>query len=158
MTLNIAKSNARVTAWITFRIMLFAAAASLAVYIPYKYATQLHAIQGMYAFLFPLSAVLAAAGIVLALKPGMACQCSTAARAGVAAVAGLWMATGVLCVPSLMASIVNSPAGGLFATFHMLAQHVFLSLSILAFAFAPQAFPAMFGVAVSAPAKRLQAA
>ena len=52
-----------------FRIALFAAAASLAAYIPYKYATQLHAIQGLYAFLFPLSAILAAAGIALAVRP-----------------------------------------------------------------------------------------
>ena len=53
-----------------FRVALFAAALSLAAYIPYKYATQLHAITGLYAFLFPLASVLAAAGMLLAMKPG----------------------------------------------------------------------------------------
>ena len=41
------------------------------------------------------------------------------------------------------------PAGGLFATFHMLVQHVFLSLSIIAFAFAPQAMTRKLGAAAS---------
>ena len=43
-------------AWL-FRIALFAAAARLAACIPYKYATQLHAVDGLCAFLFPLSAL-----------------------------------------------------------------------------------------------------
>lgn len=141
-----AKSNSRTLVWTIFRIALFAAAVSLAAYIPYKYATQLHAIRGLYAFLFPLSSVLAVAGIVLALRPRTACDCSTGVRAGVGALAGLWMVTGGLCVPSLMELIANSPAGGLFAIFHMLAQHVFLSLSILAFAVAPQAMARRLGV------------
>ena len=58
-----------------FRAALFAAAASLAAYIAYKFATQLHAIDGLYAFLFPLSSLLAAAGIILAVKPRKACEC-----------------------------------------------------------------------------------
>lgn len=123
----------------TFRLALFAAAASLAAYIPYKYATQLHAVEGLYAVLFPFSALLAAAGMVLALRPRTACQCSMSARAGFGALAVLWLGTGLLCVPSLMASVASAPAGGLLASFHMLAQHVFLSLSVLAFAVAPQA-------------------
>lgn len=139
-----------------FRILLFAAAVSLAAYIPYKYATQLHAIHGLYALLFPLSGVLAAAGIVLALRPRAVCECSTGVRVGAAALAGLWMVTGVLGVPSLMESVARSPAGGLFATFHMLAQHVFLSLTIIAFAFAPQAMVRKLGV--SAPVRIAQTA
>ena len=54
------------TAWWIFRTALFASAASLAIYIGYKYATQLHTLEGFYAFLFPLSSVLAVAGMVLA--------------------------------------------------------------------------------------------
>lgn len=137
------------TLGLVFRIALFAAAASLAAYIPYKYATQLHAISGLYAFLFPLSSILAACGIVLALRPGSACACSPSARAGVGVLAGLWLVTGALCVPSLMELVARSPAGGLFATFHMLVQHVFLSLSMIAFAFAPQAMTRRLGAAAS---------
>ena len=62
--------------------------------------------------------------------------------------AALWMVTGVICVPSLAEGVINSPLGGMFATFHMLVQHVFLSLSVLAFAFAPRAMARMMGVPV----------
>lgn len=127
-----------VIAWTLFRVGLFAAAASLAGYIPYKYATQLHAIQGLYAFLFPLSAVLAVAGIVLALQPKKACDCSAGVRAGIGVLAGLWLVTGVMCVATLADAVAKNPGVGLFATFHMLAQHVFLSSAIIAFAVAPR--------------------
>ena len=125
-------------AWNVFRIALFAAAASLAGYIPYKYVTQLHTAQGLYGFMFPLSAVLAAAGIWLAFRPRKACDCSVGVRAGVGLLAGLWLVTGVVCLPALAEAIAKNPAGGLFATFQMFAQHIFLSLAILAFAIAPR--------------------
>lgn len=121
-----------------FRIALFAAATSLAGYIAYKYATGLHATSGFYAFMFPLSALLAAAGIVLAVKPEKACDCGTTMRAGVAALSVLWLVTGVMCVGALSQSVMTHPAIGLAATFQMLTQHVFLSLSLIAFAWAPQ--------------------
>ena len=132
---NTAKSAVR---WTLFRIGLFAAAASLAGYIPYKYMTQLHTAQGLYGFMFPLSAVLAAAGIWLALRPRKACDCSVGVRAGVGLLAGLWLVTGVICVPALAEAVAKNPAGGLFATFQMFAQHILLSLAILAFAIAPR--------------------
>lgn len=135
-----------IVAWWVFRIALFAAAASLAAYILYKYATQLHALEGFYAFLFPLSGVLALAGIIVAIRPRSACDCGVGIRAGVGALALLWMGTGLLCVPSLMEYIARSPLGGLFAFFHMTVQHVFLSLSLLAFAFFPKEVLAKFGV------------
>lgn len=122
----------------TFRVALFAAAASLAFYIPFKYATQFHAISGLYAFLFPLSAVLALAGIIVSLKPKAACDCSVPVRASVGAVSVLWMVTGLLCVKTLADGIAENPQRGTFAMFHMLAQHVFLSLSLLAFALVPE--------------------
>lgn len=121
----------------TFRVALFAAAAWLAVYIPFKYATQLHAISGLYAFAFPLSAILALAGIAVAWKPKVACDCSVPVRAGVGAVSVLWLVTGMLCVNSLADSIAANPWRGTFATFQMVTQHVFLSLGLLAFAFVP---------------------
>ena len=133
---NIANTELR---WKLFRIGLLATAASLAGYIPYKYVTQLHSAQGLYGFMFPLSAVLAAAGIVLALRPTKGCDCSVGVRVGVGLLAGLWLVTGVVCVPALAESIAKHPVSGLFATFQMFAQHVFLSLAILAFAIAPRA-------------------
>ena len=129
-----------------FRVALFAAAASLVGYIGFKYATQLHAAQGFYGFLFPLSGVLAAAGVILAWQPRKACDCSVGVRAGIGLLAGLWLIAGVACVPTLAAAVAKNPASGLFATFQMLAQHVFLSLSVLAFALVPRTMARMFGV------------
>lgn len=140
-------SRERVFGWI-FRVALFAAATSLAVYIPYKYATQLHALSGIYAFLFPLSALLAAAGIVVAVKPEKACDCGVSMRAGIGALSVLWLATGVLCVSSLAVAVMDHPLHGSIATFHMLVQHVFLSLSLIAFALMPDRMAAALGVAV----------
>ncbi len=121
-----------------FRAALFAAAASLAAYIPYKYATQLHAISGFYAFLFPLSSLLAVAGMLLAVKPAKACDCGVTMRSGIAALSVLWLATGVMCVGTLTDAVVKDPVHGSIATFHMVAQHVFLSISLIAFAWMPE--------------------
>ncbi len=120
-----------------FRAALFAAAASLAAYIPYKYATQLLAITGFYAFLFPLSSLLAVAGMIFAVKPTKACDCGTTMRSGIAALSVLWLATGVMCVGTLTDAVIKDPLHGSIATFHMLAQHVFLSASLIAFAWLP---------------------
>ena len=136
-----------VSGWL-FRAALFAAAASLAAYIPYKDATQLHAVQGLYAFLFPLSALLAAAGMIVATKPGKACDCGVTMRSGVAALSVLWLATGVLCVGSLTNAVIEHPMHGSIATFHMVAQHVFLSLALIAFAWMPNRMAGALGVTV----------
>lgn len=119
------------------RIGLLAAAVSLAAYIPFKYATQLHAMEGAYAFLFPLSSLLALAGIILAVRPRCACDCGVAVRSSLGALAVLWLATGLLCVRTLTLGILDNPLGGSFAMLHMLVQHVFLSLTVLAFALRP---------------------
>ena len=136
-------------AWL-YRAALFIAAASLAAYIPYKYATQLHDISGLYAFLFPLSALLAAAGMIVAVKPGTACDCGTTMRSGVAALSVLWLATGVMCGGMLTRAVMDDPLQGSIATFHMLAQHVFLSLSLIAFAWAPQRIARALGAGTRA--------
>jgi hypothetical protein len=120
-----------------FRIALFAAAASLAAYIPYKYATQFHAMQGFYAFMFPFSAVLALTGMTLAVKPGAGRSLGVSARAALGSVAVLWLVTGLLCAPSLVAKFPISVLTGSFAVFHMTVQHIFLSAAVFAFAFAP---------------------
>ena len=120
-----------------FRIALFAVAASLAAYIPFKYATQFHAMQGFYAFMFPFSAILALTGMALAVKPGAGCKLGVSARAALGSVSVLWLVTGLLCAPSLVAKFPISVSGGAFAVFHMTAQHIFLSATVFAFAFAP---------------------
>lgn len=149
-------SRTPISGW-AFRAALFVAAAWLAVYIPFKYATQLHAISGLYAFAFPLSAILALAGMVVAWKPRSACDCSVPVRAGVGAVSVLWLVTGMLCVKSLAEGIVENPLRGTFATFQMAAQHVFLSLSLLAFAIVPLRMARALGTA-SVPAQRASSA
>lgn len=141
-------SDRNAVIWTIFRIGLFAAAMSLAAYIPYKYATELHAITGLYAFLFPFSAILAVAGIVLSLRPKSACDCSTMTRVGMGSVAVLWLATGVMCGGSLAESVAAAPVSGLFATFHMVVQHIFLSASVFAFAVAPHWMARKLGVQV----------
>ena len=147
----------QVLGWV-FRAALFAAAASLAAYIPYKYATQLHALQGLYAFLFPLSALLAGAGIVFAVKPEKACDCGTTMRSGIAAVSVLWLATGMMCVGSLTDAVVANPLHGSIATFHMITQHVFLSLALIAFAAMPSRMAGALGVATASPRRTVVSA
>ena len=134
-----------------FRVALFAAAFSLALYIPYKYATQLHAIEGLYAFLFPLSAILAVLGMVFAAKPGKACDCSGTMRTGIGLLSVLWLATGVMCVGMLSSAVIEHPLHGSIATLHMLAQHVFLSLALIGFAVAPRWMAGLPGVASARP-------
>ncbi|MEO7244536.1 MAG: hypothetical protein ABIX12_05245 [Rubrivivax sp.] len=134
-----------------FRVALFAAAASLALYIPFKYATQLHAVTGFYAFIFPLSALLAAAGIVVALKPEKACDCGPAVRSGIAALSLLWLTTGMLCISALADAVASQPLRGSLATFQMAAQHIFLSLSLLAFAWRPRRMASAVGARADSP-------
>ena len=135
-----------------FRGAVFLAAVSLAAYIPYKYATQLHATSGLYAFAFPLSGLLALAGIVVAVRPQTACDCGAPMRAGVGVVSLLWMATGMMCVASLASGVMHDPLLGSIASFHMVAQHVFLSLSLLAFAIWPAQMVRWLGRELPEPA------
>jgi len=151
MAANVAIANTNLLRAGIFRIFLFAASASLAAYIPYKYVTQLHAFEGVYAFLFPLSGMLALAGMVLAFRPRLACSCNIPTRAGLGALAVLWMTTGLLCVKTLSLAILENPVGGSFAMFHMLIQHVFLSLSLIVFAFRPEGTVAWLGQKTDSP-------
>jgi len=120
-----------------FRSALFAAATSLAVFIFYKLATTLHATEGLYAFMFPWSALLALAGITLAVKPEASCDCSVPMRSGMGTIAALWMATGAMCGPHIVDMAAHSPMQALYVGSLMTTQHIFLSSVILAFAFAP---------------------
>ena len=142
---------------VVLRAILFLSAATLALYLPFKYATQLHAVTGLYAILFPLSGLLAIGGMVLAVKPEAACDCSTMTRIGGGGLAVLWMATGLMCTASLTETVREMPLGGTIAMVHMLAQHVVLSMAILAFAIAPQRTARMFGAPEPLLTKRAEA-
>jgi len=120
-----------------FRVALFAVAASLAGYIIFKYATSLHATEGLYALLFPFSSILALVGISFAVKPMTSCDCSVEFRAGVGGLSVAWMATGMNCVSSLANTIAVSPGAGSFAAFQMVSQHILLPMAILGFLYAP---------------------
>ncbi len=142
---------------LVLRAILFLSAATLALYIPFKYATQLHAVTGLYAILFPLSGLLAVGGMVLAVKPEAACDCSTMTRAGGGGLAVLWMATGLMCTASLTEMVREMPLGGTVAMVHMLAQHVVLSMAILGFAISPRQTARIFGAPESILARRAKA-
>lgn len=124
--------------WLMLRVLLFFSAFSLALFIPYKYATQLHAVEGIYAFLFPLSSVLAVGGMIFAIKPQWSHKVPRWLAAGLAALGSVWIATGILCIPSLMKTTLSAPLLGLFATFHMTAQHIFLSGALIFLLLAPR--------------------
>lgn len=143
---------------LVLRAILFLSAATLALYIPFKYLTQLHAVTGFYAILFPLSGLLAAAGIVLAVKPEAACDYSTMARIGGGGLAIGWMATGLMCTASLTEMVQEMPLGGSVAMVHMLAQHVVLSMAIFSFAIAPARIARAFGARASLSMKGDEAA
>lgn len=119
-----------------FRSALFIAAFSLAVYIPYKYATTLHAYDGLYAILFPFSGFLALAGITFAVKP-MACDCSLGIRSGIGGLSVLWGGVGMMCGGALFDAVLATPLMGIFATFQMFVQHIFLPSALLGFVIAP---------------------
>lgn len=138
-----------------FRVALFAAGFSLAGYVLYQYLGRPHATEGFYAVLFPLSSLLSLAGMVFAVRPRSACSCSLGLRAGLGALSMVWIATGMMCMPMLLAWIGESPGKGIFALFHMIAQHVFLSLSVMAFVFFPRRVSQwLTGALVPAPEER----
>jgi hypothetical protein len=130
-------SNGR--APLAFRVVLLASAGSLAAYIVFKLATQLHATTGIYYLVFPLSSILSAVGILLAVKPESACDCSATTRATVGGLAIAWLATGLVCSPALVEQIGESPLAGLLASLHMVVQHILLTVGIIAFALKPRA-------------------
>lgn len=142
----------RSTAWTVFRSVILFAAASLGVYIAYKTATRPHAFTGLYAVLFPLSIIVTLAGLALAVKPAVAFRAPAWTRAAVGVAAAGWLANGILCVPRLAETTLSAPLAGLFATGHMLLQHVVLTLGVAALALAPRAVYRWFGLAVPAEA------
>lgn len=112
-------------------------AVSLLVYIPYRYVARPPGFDGvlgsLYAILFPLSLLLAVGALWVAIRPERLERLvsggeggGVGARWALGVYGGLWVAMGLMCVPSLTALAEVSPVKGLFSTVHMSAQHVFL--------------------------------
>lgn len=128
--------------WLIMRGALFVASLGLFAYIIYRYTLYLPPDHGtVYGKIFPLSALLAATGIALAVQPFLLRDLrgpgGTAARVGITGLGGFWMATGVLCAASLARGVVAAPLGGSFDLLHMVSDHLILPLGIAALAWAP---------------------
>lgn len=124
--------------WKVIRALLVLAGLSLAFYMPWKALTQYDRLSDIYGPWFLQGMVVAVAGTLFAWRPGFAGRVPLLLRAAVAISALLWMRTGLACTPYLLKTIQTSLGPGLFAWFHMFAQHVFLSLGVVAFAIAPR--------------------
>lgn len=139
------------------RVLLGLIALSLLLYVPYRYAVNppgFGSFSGaVYATLFPLSMVLAAAALVVSLRPGLLGRLRGGGLPGSAGfrwTLGLygagWMAIGMMCVPSLTALTASEPLQGLFAMTHMTAQHVVLGFAAIATAWRPDLVGSLLGV------------
>jgi len=137
--------------WKAMRLLLLLAGLSLALYMPWKAATQYASLESIYGPWFLQGAVVAVAGILFMARPGLAPGVPLWLRLGVGVAALLWMRTGLACTPSLVASIQQSVLSGGFATFHMMAQHIFLSAGVLGMAAAPKYFAERMGGLTSEP-------
>ncbi len=141
-----------------FRIALFTAGLSLAAYIPYRFVMQSHASGELYGLLFPWAMLLAIAGMAFALRPRMACDCSTPTRIGLGGLSIGWIAAGMLCAKGLTMAITSQPLLGLSATFQMSAQHLFLSASVLALMVDPVGMASWMSRGTATSASRLSTA
>jgi len=137
--------------WKAMRLLLLLAGLSLALYMPWKAATQYESLEGIYGPWFLQGAVVAVAGILFMARPGLALGVPLWLRIGVGVAALLWMRTGLACTPSLLTSIQQSLLSGGFATFHMMAQHVFLSAGVIGMAAVPRYFAERMGGLTSEP-------
>ena len=135
--------------WRLIRWALLLAGLSLALYMPWKAVTSFDKLQDIYGPWFLQGAVVAVTGLFFTLKPGFAARLPLLLRAAVAISALLWMRTGLACTPHLIKTIQASLGPGLFASFHMFVQHIFLAAGVVAFAVAPRALAARMGFATA---------
>jgi hypothetical protein len=129
--------------WRGFRILLFLAGLSLVGYVGYRYSFFQPPDHGsLYGTIFPLSLLLAVVGMVLAFQPYALArvpgQAGMALRSGLTVYGGAWMATGLMCASSLAKGMAEVPLGGSIDMLHMLFQHVFLPVAVVALAWAPE--------------------
>lgn len=133
--------------WRIVRLLLLIAATSLAVYMPFKAVTSFDRLEYIYGPWFLQGVVVAVAGLIFFWRPAIATRTPLLLRLGVGAAALLWMQTGLACTPSLLESLQASLLKGGFASFHMFAQHVFLSLGVALIMVAPAFFARSLGIA-----------
>lgn len=129
--------------WVGMRVLLFLAGLSLVGYVAYRYTLFSPPDHGsLYGKIFPLSLVLAALGMALAVRPLLLARVQGPAglplRTALTGLGAVWMGTGLTCVQSLATGILAAPLGGTIDMTHMLAQHVFLPLGVAALAWAPE--------------------
>lgn len=139
-------SSARRVRGTVLRSAFALTAASLLLYVPYRYAVRPPEFGGFfgtgYALLFPLSALLAVAALAVTAKPGMLRGLDDAGpawRSALGLYGGTWVLMGLMCLPSLTSLAAISPVKGLFSTIHMTAQHVLLGFGAVAVAVDPAA-------------------
>jgi hypothetical protein len=128
--------------WTLFRSLLLASGLGLLAYIAYRYSLFNPPDHGsLYGKIFPLSGVLAGLGITLAVRPRLfgrlRGQPKMAGCSALTAFGGAWMATGMMCVRSTAAAVVAAPLGGTFDMVHLMSDHLFLPVAVVALAWAP---------------------
>jgi hypothetical protein len=136
---------------------LFLASLGLFAYIVYRYTLYLPPDHGtVYGKIFPLSALLAASGIALAVQPFVFRDLRGVAGAGIrfglTGLSGFWMATGLLCTRTLARGVVAAPLGGAFDLLHMVSDHVVLPLGIVALVWVPARLARRLGGDTRVPA------
>lgn len=129
---------------VVLRVAAGLTALSLVAYVPYRYAVRPPGFDGFlgsaYALLFPLSLLLAAGALWAAWRPNTLSGLANGPARGrwaLGVYGGLWVAMGLMCVPSLTAMAEAAPVKGLFSTIHMSAQHVFLGFGAVIAAWKP---------------------
>lgn len=146
------------TWWMTFRVIFFLAGISLVGYVAYRYTLFSPPDHGsLYGKVFPLALPFALLAMLLAVRPrlfeGLSGQAGLATRSVTTVFAGVWMATGLMCAASFSNAIVAAPLGGTFDMVHMLSDHVFLPVAIVALAWAPARVARWMGAVDERPAR-----
>lgn len=116
--------------WMLARTILFLSGVSLAGYVVYRYTLSGNPPEAgtVYGTIFPASLVLAGLAVVLAFKPylfrGADGLTGYGLRGGLLGFGAVWMGTGLLCVQSLTAGMIEAPFFGSLEFMHMLSHHV----------------------------------
>ena len=132
--------------WVVFRGVLFLAGLALVGYVAYRYTLFNAPDHGsLYGKLFPLALPFAALAMALAVRPRLIArvpgQGGLALRGAVTTFGGAWMAMGLMCAAGFAKAVAEAPLSGTFDLMHMLSDHVFLPVAVVALAWAPDALP-----------------
>lgn len=128
--------------WAILRGLMGTSAIALIGYVAYRYSIYNPPRHGsLYATIFPLALPFALLALALAVRPrllaGLAGGAGVAARAGATAFGGLWMATGAMCVAGFSKAVVEAPVEGTVNMVHLVSDHIFLPVAVVALAWVP---------------------